>query len=84
MLRLIFVIVLLGFHHIASAQNLRPAQYVNLNASGAMEQIRAANRAHYEKIQAIMEASGRNRTERVPSGSGHPSGRATCCIAAFF
>lgn len=65
MLRLILFIVLLGFHHIASAQNLRPAQYVNLNASGAMEQIRAANRAHYEKIQAITEGLGQQ-----PDGEG--------------
>ena len=58
MQRLIIAIALIGLHPFASAQNVRPAQYVDLDAPGAMEQIRAANRVHYEKIQSIVEGLG--------------------------
>jgi hypothetical protein len=55
MLRLIVAIVLIALHPFASAQSVRPPQYVNLNAPGAMELIRTANPAHYEKIQGIVD-----------------------------
>ena len=60
MLRLIIAMVLTTFYPFASAQNVRPPQYVDLNVPGAMEQIRAANPAHYEKIQGIVEGLGPN------------------------
>src|SRR5262245_16280420 len=55
MLRLIIAIVLLALLPIASAQNAQTARYVNLNAPGAMEKVRAANPGHYQKIQGIIE-----------------------------
>jgi hypothetical protein len=57
--RLIIAMVLTALYPFASAQNVRPPQYdVDLNAPGAMEQIRAANPVHYEKIQGIVEGLG--------------------------
>ena len=54
MLRSITATLLFAVCPLASAQTAEPARYVDLNAPGVMERIKAVSPAHYEAIQGIV------------------------------
>ena len=50
----------------ATAENVKPTRYVNLNASGVLDKLRESNSAHYAKIQKILAGLDNRSGADVP------------------